>query len=592
MPDNQGIGDGSSKRTVRNESKEQKNACILATGDGTADADFILSQNNNNDLNGFGGDDVLLGDMGNFIAPTSTDMTTNHSFETARDLDLSSFVWSVDENPLFGDDTIPHATVIDTAEAGQLAYYSIELVQGQQITIDFDAAAGSLGGDISTNTEVWIYNAGQVEVAYNNTGGVELGGEGSISAADAYLTYTIPTTGTYYIVVGEWHFIGDGTFEGGEQYMMNVSVTGHAVHTPDVQAADNIDGGPGDDLIMGVGGNDYMEGDGGNDRMLGGSGDDVMLGGLGADVMFGDSGLDEMYGNAGNDTMYGGSRVDELYGGSGNDSMFAGSGNDRMNGGSGNDLMFGGNDNDLLIGGPDDDNIVGGNGDDEIVGGTGIDTANFSGSGNAVDVNLIEGTATGEGNDTLASIENVIGSGQADTIRGDGVDNEIEGRGGSDTIFGNAGNDTISGGSLNDDIFGGVGHNTLMGDSGNDKLNGGSGNDWIEGGNDDDLLIGGPGDDFLTGGAGVDHMIGGSGDDTFFFQDGSGNDSIEGFMAGEGSVDVLDYSALGISFGDLNIAQQGSNTLIQTPNGDTVLLLDVLPNQLDPISDFNFNLPA
>jgi hypothetical protein len=51
---------------------------------------------------------------------------------------------------------------------------------------------------------------------------------------------------------------------------------------------------------------------------------------------------------------------------------------------------------------------------------------------------------------------------------------------------------------------------------------------------------------------------------------------------------VLDFSALGISFGALSFGQQGSATLISTPSGDDVLLLGVLPNELDSLTDFVF----
>ncbi|MBW0143916.1 calcium-binding protein [Sphingomicrobium clamense] len=537
------------------------------------------------ELNGDSGSDVILGDMGFFWGGIGV----GTSFGSATNLDNPGN-WSVDPNPLFGDDTIPHITVHADPAAGTQLYISLNLVQGQVLTVDIDGGWLDLGSSVSTDTIVTIFNAGQVQVAFDDDSPFTDGGEGSITqftsgtTRDSYLEYTVPTTGLYYIVVGE--FSGDNNFEGDEEFLINISLTGQEVGAPDEQIGNTINGGDGNDLIMGVGGNDILRGDAGDDRILGGTGNDIIEGGIGADELFGESGEDSVFGNGGNDILNLGSRADEGFGGGGNDTIFSGSGNDRVNGGSGNDIIIGGTGNDLLIGGPDNDNIRGDSGDDQIIGGTGIDTANFSTSTGPITADLVSGTASGHGSDTLASIENLIGSGFDDDLRGDGEANFIEGRGGEDSIQGRAGNDTISGGSRADEIFGGVGNDTLMGDAGNDRINGGSGNDDIMGGNDNDLLIGGPGDDTITGGAGIDNMIGGSGDDRFVFADGSGNDSIDGFVAG-GTVDVLDYSATAYVFADLNIAAQGNNTLIQTPNGDTVLLLGVAPGDLT-MADFLF----
>ncbi|MCA9012822.1 MAG: hypothetical protein KDB01_23890, partial [Planctomycetaceae bacterium] len=61
-----------------------------------------------------------------------------------------------------------------------------------------------------------------------------------------------------------------------------------------------------------------------------------------------------------------------------------------------------------------------------------------------VNVNLATKTASGgAGNDTLDSIENVIGSNFDDFIMGDANDNTLDGIGGLDTIFGGGGIDII-----------------------------------------------------------------------------------------------------------------------------------------------------
>ncbi|MEP4051071.1 MAG: CHRD domain-containing protein [Litorimonas sp.] len=131
----------------------------------------------------------------------------------------------------------------------------------------------------------------------------------------------------------------------------------------------------------------------------------------------------------------------------GDDELFGGAGNDTIEGGFGDDLLDGGSGNDILIGGSGDDVLRGGGGQDTLDGGEGIDTADHSNIGVAVNVNLGAGTASyGMVNETLTSIENVIGTNFDDTIRGDGGVNVIEAGAGDDTITWTGGEDTYDGG--------------------------------------------------------------------------------------------------------------------------------------------------
>ena len=59
---------------------------------------------------------------------------------------------------------------------------------------------------------------------------------------------------------------------------------------------------------------------------------------------------------------------------------------------------------------------------------------------------LVAHTATGEGADTLTSIEGLIGSAGADTLTGGGGANVLSGGAGDDTIEGGAGADDLAGG--------------------------------------------------------------------------------------------------------------------------------------------------
>lgn len=188
---------------------------------------------------------------------------------------------------------------------------------------------------------------------------------------------------------------------------------------------DRIVGGDGDDIASGQDGNDLVDGGSGNDRLTGGKGDDVLLGG---------DGVDTLNGNSGNDQLHGGEGDDNLTGEAGNDTLGGGGGNDTVSGGSG------------------DDTFLADAGDDIIDGGSGIDTLDFSSLNAAILVDLSARSAVGEnsGTDRVASIENIAGSGFADSITGDKNANTLAAGGGDDTIRGLGGSDTLTGGAGHD----------------------------------------------------------------------------------------------------------------------------------------------
>ena len=89
-------------------------------------------------------------------------------------------------------------------------------------------------------------------------------------------------------------------------------------------------------------------------------------------------------GGAGDDALVGGDNRDKLIGGDGNDSLSGAAGNDTLIGGDGIDSSNGGDGDDLII--PDN----GSNADDIIIGGAGNDTVDYSGS--TIPVVLVLGT--------------------------------------------------------------------------------------------------------------------------------------------------------------------------------------------------------
>ena len=109
-----------------------------------------------------------------------------------------------------------------------------------------------------------------------------------------------------------------------------------------------IDGGAGNDSIIGSSLADSINGSGGNDTIKGGDGNDSLNGGTGNDQLNGDAGNDVLNGGAGNDYLSGGAGDDSLSGGAGKDSIDGGAGHDSINGGAGADTIKKGTDNDAI----------------------------------------------------------------------------------------------------------------------------------------------------------------------------------------------------------------------------------------------------
>jgi Ca2+-binding RTX toxin-like protein len=183
---------------------------------------------------------------------------------------------------------------------------------------------------------------------------------------------------------------------------------------------------------------------------------------------------------------------------------------------------------DTLVGSRIIDIFVPDLGDDVIDGGPDNDYIDLRDALNAVKVDLaITGPQdTGQGRDTLISIENIIGSAFADVLRGNELRNDIQGGAGNDLIEGRGGWDAISGGAGEDEIHGGDGGDSLDGGAGADLIYGDSGEDFLNGGDGVDVLHGGDGVDYLSGDAGDDFIYGDDGND--IISQGEGLDTIDG----------------------------------------------------------------
>ncbi|MFZ4758794.1 MAG: beta strand repeat-containing protein, partial [Burkholderiaceae bacterium] len=265
-------------------------------------------------------------------------------------------------------------------------------------------------------------------------------------------------------------------------------------------------------------GDDTLEGRGGNDTLTGGNGSDTAsyassLAGVTVDLSL--AGAQVGAGDAVGDVLIGVENVS----------------------GSGlGDTLRGDGASNVLSGNAGDDLLVGGGGADTLQGGSGYDTASYASSTQAVVVDLtLTAGQTGSGDvagDVLSSIESLIGTGFADTLRGDGANNLLTGADGNDTLEGRGGVDTLDGGAGIDTAsyassaagvtidLAASGGQASAGDGLGDvlidieNLLGSNQADTLRGDAAANLLTGGLGNDVLEGRAGADTLQGGDGSDT------------------------------------------------------------------------------
>lgn len=169
------------------------------------------------------------------------------------------------------------------------------------------------------------------------------------------------------------------------------------------------------------------------------------------------------------------------------------------------------------------------------------------------------------------------GHGGDDDLAGEDGDDDLSGRGGDDDLSGGGGDDDLAGGGGDDDLFGEDGDDDLRGAGGDDELHGGGGDDSVvgNGGKDDlggdegnDLLKGNGKGDALDGGADDDVLIGGGGKDVYIFGLDFGDDVIKRFDAGK---DTIDLTQIGITFDDLDIAEDADGDTVITVNNGLVV---------------------
>ncbi|ACU89970.1 tandem-95 repeat protein [Desulfomicrobium baculatum] len=227
----------------------------------------------------------------------------------------------------------------------------------------------------------------------------------------------------------------------------NDTLTGSTVEQPEYLSAQNLlQGGAGDDVLAGLGGNDTLDGGDGIDTADYSLSEASVLVDLnlttaqtgGGDVTTALYWFDAYTSG----TRYGGNHAQ-------GDMLVS---IENVTGSAYGDTLIGDGGNNVLSGL---------DGADSLVGGDGSDTADYSLSTSAVNVDLTLTTSQTGGEagnhaegDVLTGMENVTGSAHADTLVGDAGVNILDGLGGDDVIIAGAG-DTVLGGAGSDVLYSG-----------------------------------------------------------------------------------------------------------------------------------------
>jgi Ca2+-binding RTX toxin-like protein len=312
-----------------------------------------------------------------------------------------------------------------------------------------------------------------------------------------------------------------------------------------------------------------VDGGTGNDTILGSNAADLLLGGTGNDFIDGQQGNDVAFLGAGNDTF-------QWDPGDGNDTVEGGAGTDtlRFNASAGAEIF----------------NIAANGGRGQVFRNVGNVTMDLNdveriqlqalGGTDTIIVNDLTGTdlklvavdlagaIPGTGDSAIDAVH-VYGSNASNTIN-------VAQAGGLISVTGLPAQVTLANADANDRLH-------VNGQGGNDKisaatmavdvvqiaLDGGAGNDSLTGGLGNDSLIGGDGNDTVIGGNGEDQVDLGSGNDLFVWNPGNGNDKIEG----QDGIDTLRFIGSNASEA-FNIFANGTRATVTRDIGAVVMDLN------------------
>ncbi|TWT10026.1 calcium-binding protein [Reyranella sp. CPCC 100927] len=335
---------------------------------------------------------------------------------------------------------------------------------------------------------------------------------------------------------------------GGDDF---VSATGNLASLISI----TIDGGAGNDTILGSNGADMLVGGADNDFIDGQQGNDTAFLGIGDDVFQWDpgDGNDLIEGQAGTDTMlFNGSAANEIMTASANGGRVLFTRNVA-------NIVMDLNDVEVI-----DVNALGGTDSIAVndLSGTDVTKMNINLSG-------VLGGTTGDASADTVTV-NATNGNDSITVTGSGTSVAVAGlsalvsvtnaEGANDTLVINAlgGNDSIVATTLPAGVI-------------KLTIDAGAGNDTVFGSQGADVIFGGDGNDFVFGDNGNDVAFLGAGDDVFQWDPGDGNDTIEG----QDGIDAMLFNGANVSENVDVVANGGRVLFVRNVANVTMDLNDV-----------------
>jgi Ca2+-binding RTX toxin-like protein len=464
---------------------------VQLTIDGGAGNDTITGSDGNDILIGGDGNDTITGGRGNDTATlgngndtfvwnpgdgsdivegqAGTDTLVFNGANVAENIDISANgsrarLFRNVGNVTMDLNGVEHIQLAALGGADTITVNDLSGTDVKQVAIDLSGTPGSGQGDGTADTVIVNGTAGDDHISVVSSGSSIV-----VNGLSAQVTINGAEPGNDSLVING--LAGNDVIDASRLHSGLASLT--------------VNGGDGDDRIIGSAGNDLVNGGRGNDTALLGAGNDTFVWNPG-------DGSDVVEGQAGTDTLqFNGANVNEnidISANGGRARLFRDVGNVTM------DLNGVEHVNVVALGGADTitvNDLTGTN-----VNQVAIDLAATPGSGvgdGQADTIVINGT---NGNDVITVTENngvVTVSGLATdvTITGFEAANDrivINGLGGDDVI-----NASGLGGAMLFTANGGDGDDVLIGSRGNDVLSGGAGDDILIGNGGLDVLDGGPG---------------------------------------------------------------------------------------------------
>ena len=295
---------------------------------------------------------------------------------------------------------------------------------------------------------------------------------------DLIISWELNVSNTGTIRITDF-YLGDGIENLQIDENLTLALAGHQSWNFGVEGTIQTDGTNGPDVIFGHAQSITINGLDENDIIYTRFQDTTVNGGLGNDHIYIRSRDALVNAGEGNDEVFiryqdnGGVTQQGFHGGSGNDSItfyefasfklleldleagtvdigvdtpstsYAVTNFENATGANRQDLIKGTSGNNTLKGEGGSDILVGRAGNDLLDGGNGDDAADYSDAASAVNVNLIRGETSDDGDggkDTLISIEDITGSAFDDMLRGDDEANVLVGGPGDDELFAEANN--------------------------------------------------------------------------------------------------------------------------------------------------------